>query len=203
MRKQDNIKEMQVRTWQMSFNDLLTVLLTFFILLVSMSNIHLDKVQELSASAAAVFGSKETEMEKKCTQLVHQISTFNGLSVSRVAGGISIVLPESLLYHSGSADIIDKDVLRQVGLKLKAAGGSIRVEGHTDEIPMTNKYFPSNWELSTQRAVNVVKLLVGECGIDPGMLSAAGYADSRPVAPNDSPEGRALNRRVNVIISVK
>jgi chemotaxis protein MotB len=203
MRKQDNIREMQVRTWQMSFNDLLTVLLTFFILLVSMSNIHLDKVQELSASAAAVFGSKETEIEKKCTQLLHQISTINGLSVSRIAGGISVTLPESLLYHSGSADIIDKDVLRQLGLKLKAADGSIRVEGHTDEIPMTNKSFPSNWELSTQRAVNVVKLLVGECGIDPGKLSAAGYADSRPVAPNDSPEGRALNRRVNVIISVK
>ena len=194
---------MQVRTWQMSFNDLLTVLLTFFILLVSMSDIHLDKVQELSASAAAVFGSKETEMEKKSTQLIHQISTINGLSVSRVAGGISIVLPESLLYHSGSADIIDKDVLRQLGLKLKAADGSIRVEGHTDEIPVTNKSFPTNWELSTQRAVNVVKLLIGECGIDPGKLSAAGYADSKPVAPNDSPEGRALNRRVNVLISVK
>ena len=194
---------MQVRTWQMSFNDLLTVLLTFFILLVSMSDIHLDKVQELSASAAAVFGSKETEMEKKSTQLIHQISTINGLSVSRVAGGISIVLPESLLYHSGSADIIDKDVLRQLGIKLKTADGSIRVEGHTDEIPMANKSFPSNWELSTQRAVNVVKLLISECGIDPGKLSAAGYADSKPVAPNDSPEGRALNRRVNVLISVK
>lgn len=204
MKNTDNTREIQRRTWQMSFNDLLTVLLTFFILLVSMSNIHVDKVQDLSVSAAtAFFKSKETEMEKNRTHLIREIGTIGGLNVSRVLGGISIVLPESLVYHSGSADISRKDVLRQLGYKLKTTEGSIRIEGHTDEIPVANKSFPSNWELSTQRAVNVVKFLVDECGIDPRKLSAAGYADSRPVAPNDNPEGRALNRRVTMIISLK
>jgi chemotaxis protein MotB len=192
--------EIQTRTWQMSFNDLLTVLLTFFILLVSVSDINLNKVQDLSLSAADVFGSKKIEDQQ---DLILTISTVDGINVHPVNGGISIVLPESLVYQSGSVDIIHKDMLKQLGQKLKTGAGSIRVEGHTDSIPVSNGYFPSNWDLSTQRAVNVVKFLTNECGIDPRNLSAAGYADSRPVASNDTPEGRALNRRVNMIVSLK
>lgn len=202
MKRQDSSVKLQTRTWQMSFNDLLTVLLTFFILLVSMSRIHADKIQDFSSSAAKALGSGSTATKDDRAYLLREIGRIDGLHVRPVAGGISIVLPEFLLYHSGSADIIHNDVLRQVGQKLKAAG-SIRVEGHTDTIPVTNNAFPSNWELSTQRAINVVKYLIDECNIDPGKLSAAGYAASRPVAPNDHPEGRALNRRVNMIISLK
>jgi chemotaxis protein MotB len=201
MKIPDRSAEIQIRTWQMSFNDLLTVLLTFFILLVSVSDINLNKVQDLSSSATDVFGSRKNENQQDL--LIKTISTVDGINVHPVNGGISIVLPESLVYQSGSVDIIHKDMLKQLGLKLKTEVGSIRVEGHTDSIPVSNGYFPSNWDLSTQRAVNVVKFLANECGIDPRNLSAAGYADSRPVASNDSPEGRALNRRVNMIISLK
>ena len=193
--------EIQIRTWQMSFNDLLTVLLTFFILLVSVSNIHINKLQDLSVSAAGAFGSKI--MDDQRTDLIRTISTVDGINAHPVEGGISVILPESLVYRSGSADLIHKDFLRQLGQKLKAAAGTIRIEGHTDNIPVASSAFPSNWELSTQRAVNVVKFLAIECGIDPANLSAAGYADSRPIASNDSPEGRSLNRRVNLIISLK
>lgn len=193
--------EIQTRTWQMSFNDLLTVMLTFFILLVSVSDINLNKVQDLSLSAADVFGSKKTEDQHDL--LIRAIGSVHGINVHPVKGGVSIVLPESLVYQSGSVDIIHKDMLRQLGQKLKTVAGSIRVEGHTDSIPVSNGSFPSNWELSTQRAVSVVKFLANECGIDPRNLSAAGYADSRPVVSNDSPEGRALNRRVNMIVSLK
>ncbi len=185
----------------MSFNDLLTVLLTFFILLVSVSEINVNKVQDVSLSAADVFGSKKNEGQHHL--LIRAIGTVDGINIHPVKGGISVVLPESLVYQSGSVDIIHKDMLRDLGEKLKPVAGSIRVEGHTDSIPVSNGPFPSNWELSTQRAVNVVKFLANECGIDPRNLSAAGYADSRPVASNDSPEGRALNRRVNLIVSLK
>jgi chemotaxis protein MotB len=201
MKIPDRSTEIQTRTWQMSFNDLLTVLLTFFILLVSVSEINLNKVQDLSLSAADVFGTKKIEDQQE--QLIQAISAVDGIKVYPDNGGISIVLPESLVYQSGSTDIIHKDMLRQLGQKLKTVAGSIRVEGHTDSIPVSNAYFPSNWDLSTQRAVNVVKFLANECGIDPRNLSAAGYADSRPVASNDHPEGRALNRRVNMIVSLK
>jgi chemotaxis protein MotB len=201
MKIPDRSTEIQTRTWQMSFNDLLTVLLTFFILLVSVSDINLNKVQDLSLSAADVFGTKKIEDQQEL--LIQAISAVDGIKVHPDNGGISIVLPESLVYQSGSADIIHKDMLRQLGQKLITVAGSIRVEGHTDSIPVSNAYFPSNWDLSTQRAVNVVKFLANECGIDPRNLSAAGYADSRPVASNDNPEGRALNRRVNMIVSLK
>ena len=193
--------EMQARTWQMSFNDLLTVLLTFFILLVSVSDIYMNKVQELSASAGDVFGSKKIEDQQNIA--IREISTVNGVNIYSAKEGISIVLPESLVFQSGSTDIIHKDMLRHLGQKLKTVAGSIRVEGHTDSIPVSSRSFPSNWELSTQRAVNVVKFLVTECGMDPGYLSAAGYADSQPVASNESSEGRALNRRVNLIVSLR
>jgi chemotaxis protein MotB len=193
--------EIQSRTWQMSFNDLLTILLTFFILLVSMSNINMNKVQNASLAVVDVLGLKKANHQQDL--FVQTISAVDGLDVYPVKGGVSIVLPESMVYGSGSAEIIHKDLLQSVGQRLNTATGAIRVEGHTDSVPVFNDKFRSNWELSTQRAVNVVKFLVNECGIAPHKLSAAGYADSRPVASNDSPAGRALNRRVNLIISLK
>lgn len=201
MIRPDHAREIEARTWQMSFNDLLTVLLTFFILLVSASDISVNKVQDVSSSVAEVFGSVKSEDRR--TLLIRAIGHADGIDARPVEGGVSIVLPESLVCPSGSAEILHKDVLRGVGQKLKTAGGSILVEGHTDSIPVANGSFPSNWELSALRAVNVVKFLVDECEIDPKNLSAAGYADSRPVASNDSSEGRALNRRVNLIVSLK
>ncbi len=201
MRKPHQTREIEARTWQMSFNDLLTVMLTFFILLVSASDISISKVQDVSSSVAEVFGSVKSDDRR--TLLIRAIGHAGGIDARPVEGGVSIVLPESLVYPSGSAELLHKDVLRGVGEKLKAAAGSILVEGHTDSIPVANVSFQSNWELSAQRAVNVVKYLTDECGIDPANLSAAGYADSRPVASNDSSEGRALNRRVNLIVSLK
>jgi chemotaxis protein MotB len=201
MRKPDRPRELKVRSWQLSFNDLLTILLTFFILLVSMSNINMDRIRAASSAAAAAFGAGK--MDEKQAALIRSLNTIPGVEVQAAGSGVSVVLPESFLYQSGSAEIIRKDVLRTLGDKLKAAGGSIRVEGHTDNIPIAHGSFPSNWELSTQRAVNVVKYLADVCGMNPQKLSAAGYADSRSIASNDTPEGRARNRRVNIIISLQ
>lgn len=185
----------------MSFNDLLTILLVFFILLVSISNIRADRVHHVSSSAATVFGLRETEDRRG--EIIRRIGSVEGVDTYLAEGGVSLVLGESMLYKSGSAEIIHKNALTQLGTALKATPGQIRIEGHTDSVPMVNGLFPSNWELSTQRAVNVVKFLVADCGIDPAVFSAAGYADSKPVATNETPEGRALNRRVHIILSLK
>jgi chemotaxis protein MotB len=201
MRRLDHARKIEVRTWQMSFNDLLTVLLTFFILLVSASDISVNKIQDLSLSVAEVFGYVQNNDSR--TLLIQAIGHANGINARPIEGGVSIVLPESLVYPSGSAEILHKDLIRGVGRQLKTVAGSILVEGHTDSVPVANKSFSSNWDLSAQRAVNVVKFLVDECGILPEKLSAAGYADSRPIASNDSSEGRAQNRRVNLIVSLK
>jgi chemotaxis protein MotB len=201
MKRPDHTRIIEARTWQMSFNDLLTVLLTFFILLVSASEINVNKIQDLSSSVAEVFGDMQSADEQ--TLLIRALNHEDGINAHSVKGGISIILPESLVYPSGSAVIINKDVLRGMGKKLNKAAGSILVEGHTDSIPVAIGSFSSNWDLSAQRAVNVVRFLIDECGINPEKLSAAGYADSRPVASNDTLEGRALNRRVNLIVSLK
>jgi chemotaxis protein MotB len=201
MTRPNHSREIEVRAWQMSFNDLLTVLLTFFILVVSASDISLNKIQDLASSVADVLGSEQRTDPR--TLLAHTIGHSDGIDARVIEGGVSIVLPESLLYSSGSAEIIHKDILRRIGRQLKAVAGTILVEGHTDSVPVVNGAFPSNWELSTQRAVNVVKFLVDDGGINPEEMSAAGYADSRPIASNASSEGRAQNRRVNLIVSLK
>lgn len=185
----------------MSFIDLLTILLTFFILLASMSNINMDRIREASLAAVEAFGTKKTDDQQ--VELLQSINAVGGIKAQASGKNIYVVLPDSLLYGSGSADIIHKDALKTLGDKLKATGGTIKVEGHTDNVPIARGPFSSNWELSTQRAVNVVKFLADECGIDPAKLSAAGYADSRSIASNDTSEGRALNRRVNIIISLQ
>ncbi|HHW18203.1 MAG TPA: OmpA family protein, partial [Firmicutes bacterium] len=76
----------------------------------------------------------------------------------------------------------------------------IRVEGHTDNWPISTDKFPSNWELSTARATNVVRFLIEEAGIQPERLQAAGYGEYHPIDSNDTPEGRQRNRRVDVIL---
>jgi len=77
---------------------------------------------------------------------------------------------------------------------------SLRIEGHTDNLPIHNKQFASNWELSTARASNLIKLLINRYHVEPDRLSAAGYAEYHPAASNDTPEGRARNRRVDIVI---
>ena len=90
--------------------------------------------------------------------------------------------------------------MQSIGEILKQYDRSIRVEGHTDNVPMNTFLYPSNWELSTARAVNVVKFLIEEVGISPVRLSAAGYGEYHPIADNDTAENRQKNRRVDVVI---
>jgi chemotaxis protein MotB len=201
MKRTEPYSEKKARSWQMSFNDLLTVLLVFFILMVSISNIRADKVHHVSSSAATVFGPGETEDGR--AQILQRTGSIEGIDAYLVEGGVSLVLGESLLYRSGSAEIISANALTQLAAVLKATPGRIRIEGHTDALPVVGGLFASNWELSTQRAVNVVKFFIAECQMDPAVFSAAGYGDSKPVSTNETPEGRARNRRVNIIVSVK
>jgi chemotaxis protein MotB len=91
-------------------------------------------------------------------------------------------------------------VLDTLAASLVGVPNQLAVEGHTDNVPINTAQFPSNWELSTARATAVLRYLVEHHGIAPARLSAAGYADQRPVAPNDTGGGRARNRRVDLAI---
>lgn len=201
MKRTAGAQRVEARSWQISFNDLLTVLLTFFILLVSVSAIGVDKVQQVASEAAKSFGTAGRKAPG--ADLLGALESIPGVHTYRTAGGVAVRLSAAMLFPSGSAEIIHPETLRAVGERLSAAAGPISVEGHTDALPVANDLFASNWELSTRRAVNTVKYLISACGVEPGRLSAAGYADSRPLASNATPEGRALNRRVNIIIALQ
>jgi chemotaxis protein MotB len=90
--------------------------------------------------------------------------------------------------------------LTRIATVLGGRGFEIRVEGHTDNVPVHNSRFKSNWELSSARATTVVALLIERHGFDPSLVSAAAYSEYRPLASNDSAEGRAANRRIDLVV---
>jgi chemotaxis protein MotB len=156
--------------------------------------------------------AKETEISKlKATydQLVgnlkEQINTGQ-IQITQLAGRLSVNMVDKILFNSGEASVKPggEKVLLQVGAALKnVQDKAIRVEGHTDNVPIAESLrlrFPSNWELSTARATAVVRYLQDKAGIAPDHLIAAGYGEHRPIAPNTTPEGRAQNRRIEIVL---
>lgn len=124
------------------------------------------------------------------------------LAVAISRGRMVIQLPQDILFPSGSATLSAEGVrtLRQVGAVLAGLEGrSFQVEGHTDNVPISTERFPSNWELSSARALSVVRILI-DAGVAPERLSGAGYGEHHPVAPNDDREGRRLNRRIEIVM---
>jgi len=115
---------------------------------------------------------------------------------------VTVRLGDRVLFDLGSADLRpDAAVtLHRVGVALARVGAEVRVEGHTDDLPIATARFPSNWELSTARASAVVRVLVG-AGMAPSRLSVAGFADARPLRTGSTAEARAANRRVELVVS--
>jgi len=116
--------------------------------------------------------------------------------------GLIVSLREVGFYLSGSATLMpsSKDAIDRLVAVLKARSESLRIEGHTDNVPIHTGRFESNWELSTARASELIKVFVERYGVEPRRLSAAGYAEFHPVASNNSQEGRAKNRRVDIVV---
>jgi chemotaxis protein MotB len=116
--------------------------------------------------------------------------------------GLIISLGEMGVFDSGSDQIKPegRTLLDTIATSLVPVGNHIRIEGHTDNVPIRNSRFPSNWELSTARATGVLSYLIDKFGFLPNLLSAAGYAEYRPVASNETGEGRARNRRVDIVV---
>jgi chemotaxis protein MotB len=124
------------------------------------------------------------------------------IEVTHTDQGTRLSFENQVLFDFGRAAInpagfIFLDKIADVLSKIPYA---VRVEGHTDNVPIQTRRFPSNWELSVARAVNVVKYFAEVSNIDPKRLSAVGYGESRPVAANDSPSNRAINRRVEILL---
>jgi chemotaxis protein MotB len=143
------------------------------------------------------------------SRLQHSIESLVGAEAlkgkvrTRIEGrGLVISLGEGGFFPSGSDQITSDGLalLDTIATGLSSVGNMIRVEGHTDNVPIKNSKFPSNWELSTARATTIVAYLLTRFGFAPEYLSAAGYAEYHPIATNDTEEGRACNRRVDLVV---
>lgn len=124
------------------------------------------------------------------------------LSVEIVRGRLVIQLPQDILFESGSAVVGSegRETLASVGAVLAELDERrFQIEGHTDNVPISTPRFPSNWELSSARALAVVRILI-EQGVDPANVSGAGYGEFQPVADNDDRDGRRLNRRIEIVM---
>jgi chemotaxis protein MotB len=147
------------------------------------------------------------QMKSTYDELVQKMETEiqrGEITISELQGKLTVNMVDRILFDSGTADIkpAGLEVLKRVGDILKeVADKDIRVEGHTDNVPISPRLqqsFPSNWELSTARATNVVHFLQDRIGIAGERLSACGFSQYSPVAANDTPEGRAQNRRIQI-----
>jgi len=156
----------------------------------------IEKIQ--SAPNAEDLTSLQIELEKSLKLEILR----NEAAVRSVPDGLVISLREVGFFDSGSATMQAraKDAFSRIAALLLRYPHRVRIEGHTDNRPIHNPQFASNWQLSSARATELVQLLINEYEFPPERLSAAGYAQYHPVASNDSAEGRAQNRRVDVVV---
>jgi chemotaxis protein MotB len=213
-------------SWMTTFADLMTLLLCFFVLLLSFSEMDKQKFKILSGSLKDAFGVQRIkpvfdlpkgmdiiandfnepifvdefllEKIKSAVLLSHE---KGNLKVEEDEVSVRLILPEQMLFESGSAQLKPdaKPILERLLVAIGKTPHRVMVVGHTDNVPIRSLRFPSNWELSAARACSVIRYLIENGGLDPTRFTAVGKADTEPIAPNDSAQNRTKNRRVELI----
>ncbi|MBI3911647.1 MAG: flagellar motor protein MotB [Armatimonadetes bacterium] len=214
--------------WLLTYADMITLLLAFFIMLYSMSILNIGKFNQLAlsvrsgfggplegAGASLTYGGMANKVEIAPLQVavenlavlvdrqVHDLHLERAVSVRRERNAVVISLyADALRFPVGQATLSEacRRALHRIGRVLAAQPASIRVEGHTCNIPIQTALFLSNWELSAARAGAVARYLVEQVGIAPSRVIAVAYGDTRPRYPNDSETHRRLNRRVDLVV---
>lgn len=234
-RKKNEVSPNNNDRWLLTYADMITLLMAFFIMMYSMSVLNLNKFHAAAVSIRSGFGGmirgqggvrpgsvvtfvgkpspiSKGEMTGGAWQTIKPLVSFiesdPQLRKSTIVGqdqrGIVIsVLSDNLLFDPASADVKDKarPLLDSIAEMLDKTTNRVRVEGYTCDLPPRNtRAFPTNWELSTARAVNVLRYFTELKGLDAERFSVAGYAGLRPVVPNTSEQNRRKNRRVDIVI---
>lgn len=227
MAKKKKLEEQEnLDRWLVSYADFITLLFAFFTTMYALASINEGKYRVVSDSLSMAFnqsGATGRESMKQETSEPFISSAFkktftgdykklhtafaglekdNKIYMSIEKRGVVVSLSEQIIFEAGKADILDnaKAVIDDIAMVLKQMPNHIKIEGHTDNIPINTPQFPSNWELSAARALNILKYMLDVHGFNPGKLSATGYGEFRPFAPNDTLDGRAKNRRVDIVI---
>lgn len=246
----DNAAPETDNSWMLSYLDVLTLLIAFFVLLLAMSEPKMDDDDipapvSQTGSAGSTAGSTtqtpldetggvlpagigvlpeynsllqgrtgqttpdaeddgtDDEFDNRYSDLENSLNSLSLQGVDAEPGreGLTLRIADNLLFASGQSELMYEGMMLMSQLVdvLEAFNGEISIEGHTDNIPINTARFPSNWELSSARAISVLRYLEFD-GVSPGRMRAVGYADTRPLQPNDSPTTRAGNRRVELIL---
>ena len=229
--KQSTGTEIDPQAWMLTYSDMVTLLLCFFVLLFAYSVVDVQKFQQVLSSIQLTFlgsgglldaapaldvppeeGQATTDMGRMeqilmtyraIQEYLRQEGLEDSISARIEERGIVLEIQDKILFDSGKAEIKEeaKEILAKVSGILRSVNNMIIVEGHTDNVPINTAKYPSNWELSVDRAVQVVKYLSSRHHISPQRFIATGYGEYHPVADNSTVEGRARNRRVNIVIS--
>lgn len=206
--------------WMVPYADLLTLLLGLFLVLFTASKNDLHKASVVNPTPKVSIQTeamKQQQPEKDAAKpdaalaarLNKQLGgglLKQGIEIRQQERGLVISLKDSILFAPGSAELSASarktldHLAKQLATALGGKSRPIRVEGHTDNTPITTAKYPSNWELSTARATNIVRYLIASHHFSPEKLSAAGYGEFKPVQNNSSIEGKQKNRRVDIVI---
>ncbi|HEY3375497.1 MAG TPA: flagellar motor protein MotB [Candidatus Aquicultor sp.] len=234
--------------WLLTYSDLITLLMAFFVIMYAMSNVDAVKYASMADSLKVAMGLqspgsqvvpnmmsggktkdknslkntkntatpslsqvrnfRDAKEEQAFAAMLKKIKDYTkkkgvtGLEANEDARGVVINLSDKVLFDIGKADLAPsaQAILSDLAGIVLPTGKQIKVEGHTDNIPIKNDRYPSNWQLSTDRATNVIMYWINRFPSVSDRLSAAGYGEYRPVASNLTAQGRAKNRRVEIIV---
>jgi len=210
--------------WMVTYGDIMTLLLTFFVLLLSYSTIQEEDFKRAMASFQEALGVlpyeralirfedipavrlspsiPPKEVIRRLRNAIYAAGLKSDMKVTRDREGIRITIRSPILFGSGKADLNPGalPVLDELITILKQNPDTVVVEGHTDNVPISTVQFPSNWELSTARAISVARYLFERGNMDPKRFNVAGYGEHHPVKTNETPDGRQENRRVEILL---
>jgi len=211
--------------WLLTYADLITLLLAFFVVMYSMSQIDAKKFGKISEALHGILKGGDSILDKnydnvqtnghgllklgdlrminlKIQEKFKTLGRQEEVQTEITERGLVVHIMESALFKEGSA-ILENKAIRVLDLiydEIKGLPNHIRIEGHTDDRPINTAQYPSNWELSTSRATQVVRYFTDNYDISKTEISALGYGEYRPVRPNNSIENRAKNRRIDVVL---
>lgn len=214
--------------WIVSYADFVTLLFAFFVVLFATANANQDKARAVSdaikaaldqsprATVAQAIRAQEQNTRPKPPAFADELLPTLTLLQSELkdeirkgevdlrmeSRGLTVSFKQAALFDSGEAILKDSSVIamQKVAGAILHIPNQIRLEGHTDNIPIHNQHFNSNWELSSSRSIAVLQMLTQKFNVPVHRLEVSGYGDVAPIASNDSEEGRTKNRRVDVVI---